>query len=65
MLENNSFQVLLTEKLESRQQKVETRNSVDSSKYVNKFDLVDAGDADDDDVDYIPRKNRSKVCFIT
>ena len=41
-----------------------TRKSVNSSKHANKFDLPDDGDANDDDDDYIPRKNRFKVCFI-
>ena len=44
--------------------KRKTRQSVNSSKYANKYDVADDGDADDDD-DYIPRKKRSKVCFIS
>ena len=40
--------------------KRKTKKLVNSSKYANK-----SGDTDDDDDDYIPRKKRSKVCFIS
>ena len=40
--------------------KRKTKQLVNSSKYANKSD-----DTDDDDDDYIPRKKKSKVCFIS
>ena len=45
--------------------KIKTKKSVNSSKYANKSDVADDGDADDDDDDYVPRKKRPKICFIS
>ena len=45
--------------------KKNTRKSVNSSKYANKSVVADDDDADDHDDDYIPRKKRPKVCFIS
>ena len=42
-----------------------TRKLVNSSKYTNKFDVADDADANDEDDDYIPRKKRFKVSFIS
>ena len=42
-----------------------TRKSVNSPKYAGKSDVADDTDAYDEDDDYIPRKKRHKVCFIS
>ena len=61
------------EKLPPSLIKRKTRKSVNSpkcklnfrSEYVNKSDVADDGDADDNDDDHTPRKKRPKVCFIS
>ena len=45
--------------------KRKTRKSVNSSNYINKSDVAHDGEASADDDDYISRKKRLKVCFIS
>ena len=45
--------------------RIKTKKLVNSSKYANKSDLADDADADDKDDDYIFRKKKHKVCFIS
>ena len=51
--------------MEASLTKRKARKSVISSKYTTKSDVVDDGDANDDNDDYIPRKKKPKVCFIS
>ena len=46
------------EQLHPNLTKRKTRKSINSSKYANKSDIADDGNADDDDDDYIPRKKK-------
>ena len=51
------------EQLHPNLTKGKTRKSINSSKYANKSDIADDGNADDDDDDYIPREKKAQGLF--
>ena len=52
------------EQLLPRLTRRQTRKSVNSSKYVNKSDVADDGEASDGDDDYIPRKKAQGLFYL-